>query len=315
MKKPIMTIFCLIFISIFVSACVKDGKVMGQAATKNFETRVIDASRDSVFSAALEALFDLGYTIKHSDKESGILLGEKQDARKGDKAAMAFMFGVSGALLVNPTVYNCTIMVKPVDEKTTNVRIKTAIDGEPKLYKKTIDQVWLYIDRQVLMESPPHVETSSKQVVQEQRQLKNTADQTDSLKSFLFCYCQAYESKDLDKFVAFFTPDATENNKDFHELLPTYRKNMEMIESFNYRVDIISYSLGSDTDNIRVKGKYFTRFLYKGTLKENSGNILMELIENGDSYLVKQLNYTFQPGKKANKQSQWGPWIDVGNKE
>jgi len=124
-------------ISIFVSACVKDGKVMGQAATKNFETRVVDASRDSVFSAALEALFDLGYTIKHSDKESGILLGEKQDARKDDKAAMAFMFGISGALLVNPTVYNCTIMVKPIDEKTTNVRIKIAIDGEPKLYKKT----------------------------------------------------------------------------------------------------------------------------------------------------------------------------------
>jgi hypothetical protein len=315
MKKPIMAFICLIFFSILVSGCVQDRKVMGQAATKNFETRVVDASRDCVFNAALEALFDLGYTIKHSDKESGILLGEKQDARKGDKAAMTFLFGITGALSVTPIVYNCTIMVKPVDEKTTNVRIKTAIDGEPKLYKETIDQVWLYIDRQVLMESPPHTEGLSKHKVQEQTQLKHVSDQTDRLKSFLFSYCQAYESKDLDKFATFFTPDATENNKDFHELLPTYRKNMEMIESFNYRVDIISYSLGTDTDNIRIKGKYFTRFLYKGILKENSGNISMDLVENSDSYLVKQLNYTFQPGKKADKQSQWGPWIDVGNKE
>ena len=44
-----------------------------------------------------------------------------------------------------------------------------------------------------------------------------------------------------------------------------------------------------------VKGKYFTRFVYEGTLKENSGNISMELVENGDLYLVKQLNYTAQP--------------------
>jgi hypothetical protein len=135
------------------------------------------------------------------------------------------------------------------------------------------------------------------------------------LKSFLFSYCQTYESKDLDKFAALFTPDALENNRPFNLLLPKYRRNMEMIESFNYRIDLVSYSLGTDTGNTIVKGKYFTRFLYEETLRENSGNISMELVENGDSYLVKQLNYNSQAGKKANKQSQWGPWKEIGDKE
>lgn len=143
-------------------------------------------------------------------------------------------------------------------------------------------------------------------------QRKNSVDLTDQLKTFLSSYCKTYESKDLDRFFAFFTPDATENNKDFHELLPAYRKNIEMIESFNYRIDIISYSLGANTGNIKVKGKYYAQFLlHGGTLKGNSGNITMELIENGDSYLVKRLNYDSQSMEKVGKQSQWSPWVKV----
>ena len=146
-------------------------------------------------------------------------------------------------------------------------------------------------------------------------QPQHLADQTDRLRSFLFLYCQAYENKDLDKFSAFFAPDATENNRPFHELLPRYRRNFEMIESFSYRIDLVSYSLGTDTGNIRVQGKYFTRFLYEGTLKENIGSISMDLIESGESYLVKRLNYTSGFEEKVDKQPQWGPWVETGNKE
>jgi hypothetical protein len=107
-------------------------------------------------------------------------------------------------------------------------------------------------------------------------------------------YCRAYESKDLDKLSAFFAPDATENNRAFHELLPRYRRNFERIESFKYRIDLDSYSLDTDTGNIKVRGKYFIQYLLNGgTWKENNGIISMELIESGDSYLVKRLNYSF----------------------
>jgi hypothetical protein len=112
------------------------------------------------------------------------------------------------------------------------------------------------------------------------------------LESFLNIYCQTYASKDLDKFATFFTPDATENNTPFQDMLPNYQKNLEKIQSFNYRIELIAYSLQTDTGNIKIQGKYFTRFLlHEGTWRENSGNISMELVENGDSYLVKRLIY------------------------
>jgi len=112
------------------------------------------------------------------------------------------------------------------------------------------------------------------------------------LKAFLNGYCQAYSNKDFDKFITFFASDATENNKPFHELLPDYRKNMEGKESLIYRIELMSYSKQTVGGNLVIRGKFFARYQsQKGVLKEDNGNIFMELLENGDSFLVKQLNY------------------------
>ena len=125
-------------------------------------------------------------------------------------------------------------------------------------------------------------------------------DQVGRLKSFLDLYCRTYESKDIDKFVTFFTPDALENNKPYRELLPKYGKNMEMVESFTYRIKLLSYSVQDETGNVRIKGKYFTRYLlYGGTWKKNSGNISIELVKGANSYLVKRLNYGDKPEVKT----------------
>jgi len=112
------------------------------------------------------------------------------------------------------------------------------------------------------------------------------------LKSFLNDYCQAYTNKDLEKFITFFASDATENNKPFHELLPDYRKSMEGKESLTYRIELMSYSKQTDSKNLMMRGRFFTRYQsQKGVWKENNGSIFMELLENGDTFLVKQLNY------------------------
>jgi hypothetical protein len=112
------------------------------------------------------------------------------------------------------------------------------------------------------------------------------------LRTFLNTYCQTYENKNLDKFFTFFAPDALENNRPFHELMSKYRKNMEMIDSFKYRIEILAYSTQADTGNVRIQGKFFTQYLlHGGSWKDNTGNISMELVEHGDSFLVKQLNY------------------------
>jgi DNA-binding transcriptional MerR regulator len=117
-------------------------------------------------------------------------------------------------------------------------------------------------------------------------------DTADRLKTFLNTYCQTYENKNLDKFFTFFAPDASENNRPFHELMPKYRKNMEMIDSFKYRIEILAYSTQPATGNVRIQGKFFTQYLlHGGSWKDNSGDISMELVAHGDSFLVQQLNY------------------------
>ena len=142
--------------------------------------------------------------------------------------------------------------------------------------------------------SEQHIETDSGKKIKAARRQQDILDQAGRLRSFLFLYCRAYESKDLEKFSTFFAPGATENNRAFHEFLPRYRRNFEKIKTFTYRIDLDSYTLDNDTSNIKVKGNYFIQYLLNdGTWRENSGIISMELIESGDSYLVKRLNYSY----------------------
>jgi DNA-binding transcriptional MerR regulator len=144
----------------------------------------------------------------------------------------------------------------------------------------------------VVEESQPSKPEKDKEMLASKEKILSQQDQKDRLESFLRIYCRAYESKDIDKFASLFTPDATENNTPFQDMLPNYRKNMENIESFNYRIELVDYFLQNDTGNIRMNGKYFTRFfLHEGAWEENNGSISMELITSGDSYLVKRLNY------------------------
>jgi len=125
-------------------------------------------------------------------------------------------------------------------------------------------------------------------------QVQHRKDQADRLKSFLNSYYQTYENKDLGKLTSFFTPDAFENDKSFHELLPKYRRNMERVESLNYRIELVDYYFLTNTENVMVQGKYFIRYiLHGGKWKENSGRLSMELIKHSDSYLIKRLNYGY----------------------
>ena len=142
--------------------------------------------------------------------------------------------------------------------------------------------------------SEHHIETDTGAKIKAARRQQDILGQAGRLRSFLSLYCRAYESKDLEKFSAFFAHDATENNRAFHEFLPRYRRNFERTKTFTYRIDLDSYTLDTDTGNIKIRGNYFIQYLLNdGIWKENNGIISMELIESGDSYLVKRLNYSY----------------------
>lgn len=118
--------------------------------------------------------------------------------------------------------------------------------------------------------------------------------QVDRLRSFLDLYCLVYENKDIDKFSTFFTPDAIEEGKPFRSRLAQYRSNFGKIDALNYRIELKRYAVQEGTRLIRIEGIFYVQAKLSGSEKwrKNSGPIAMELIENGDSYLVKRLNYS-----------------------
>jgi glycerol-3-phosphate cytidylyltransferase-like family protein len=182
-------------------------------------------------------------------------------------------------------------IASPLDEKwraTTSKGIEYAHRGKEGLTDTLTNQ----IPRGVRSCDQNTISLRKEVVAQNQHRV----DEADRLKFFLFLYCHTYESKDIDKFATLFAHDALENNKPFHELLPKYRRNMAMIESLDYRIDLVNYSLQPRTGNIRLQGKFSIRYLlHGGTWKEKNGNISMELTKRGISYLVKRLNYSDEP--------------------
>jgi cell division septation protein DedD len=195
---------------------------------------------------------------------------------------------------------------KPTDLQASAIEIKKSTVGEtesvieiPASTEKddspasTPESKTTKLAKEKVKETTPSAGTGNeKEPLAAKSKISDGESQKERLKSFLRLYSRAYESKDLDRFVALFTYDATENNRPFYEMLPKYRKNMERIESFTYDIEMTDYTVMEGTGNIVLQGKFFTRYLlHDGTRGEKSGNISMELEADGNSFLVKRLNY------------------------
>lgn len=163
--KGYLWIVALLVVSGLFSGCVTtDSKPQTQTEIKTFETRTVDAPFEQVYSAATEGLFDLGYTISHSDKSTGVLVGQKRVLRDFAKefSWAKVMIDVLDDDKVSSSsekdkyeMLELTLFIQSLDQKTTKVRIKTAVDKQAKFDKDAVDQAWVYIQRQVLMESVP----------------------------------------------------------------------------------------------------------------------------------------------------------------
>ena len=75
-----LKILFFIIVVLFMTGCGGGGAVVapGQLATKSIEAREIEADFDTAYRAATHAFFALGFTIKHSDKAGGIIVGTKE---------------------------------------------------------------------------------------------------------------------------------------------------------------------------------------------------------------------------------------------
>ena len=119
------------------------------------------------------------------------------------------------------------------------------------------------------------------------------------LRSFLQNYSNTYAAKDFDAFTNLFIPDARENGTPFIRLLPKYKKNFELIEAIEYRIELQQFSYDENMGIVKVDGDFFLKWLPPDKKwRENSGKISMSLQEKGPSFLVRQLDYQGGSTKK-----------------
>jgi len=135
--------------------------------------------------------------------------------------------------------------------------------------------------------------------VNKEDDLRNRLDLKERLQSFLEVYCHTYEEKDLEQFSTFFASDAKENNKPFHNLLPKYRRNFNVIKFITYRIEMQEYKYDDEGGTINIEGRFFLEWLPYGTRwRRNTGKIFMALQESGTSFKISRLDYYGDQPKK-----------------
>jgi general secretion pathway protein A len=148
----------------------------------------------------------------------------------------------------------------------------------------------------------PDTELAGLGQVNKEDDLRNRLNLRERLESFLEIYCHTYETKDLDHFSTFFAPNAKENDKPFHKLLPKYRHNFDVIEFINYRIELQKYKYDDEHGTINLEGRFFLEWLPGGAKwRRNSGKIFMELQQSGTSLKISRLNYY---GDQQNKKTR-----------
>jgi len=134
------------FIAILLISGCESSNQLTQAQLNALETREVDASMDETYNAASGALFDAGYTIAMSDRQGGLLTG----TRVIDRSKARFWISP----YIENTLLMISIQIRETSPESCTVRIKTSVNGAPKVDKKAIDQLWTLMQRQVLMKEP-----------------------------------------------------------------------------------------------------------------------------------------------------------------
>ena len=121
-------------------------RVYSQAELTALTTRTVVANFDDTYHAALDALFDEGYTIEESDKAGGVITGLLRDDRSYERA------------WINPDLedieFRLSILIRARSEHRTTVRLNSSVNGERKIDERAIDAFWNLMRRQVLLQAP-----------------------------------------------------------------------------------------------------------------------------------------------------------------
>lgn len=153
MKKKSLLLLLMIGLFCVGWGCASNqGSGPGQLATRAIEIRYLEADFSTAFKAATHAFFALGYTIKHSDRPSGILVGSNESSDGSAKFGWMLLLGVAGALIDTDTNQEITLLLdKGKDDKRTTLRIQMLINGKAQIDPTTVDRIWIVAQREAMV--------------------------------------------------------------------------------------------------------------------------------------------------------------------
>ena len=101
---------------------------------------------DATYRAAIDAIFDLGFTVSNSDRIGGIVTAVRKVDRTEERIWLY--------PYINDTEYSVSVLFREVDAARTTVRVSLSVNGEAQVDEKWVGEFWRLMKRQVLMKEP-----------------------------------------------------------------------------------------------------------------------------------------------------------------
>lgn len=110
-------------------------------------------------------------------------------------------------------------------------------------------------------------------------------------------YTQLYNRKELGRFLALFTDDATENGSRVTSLVGDYKKLFAKTKRIDLRLEGLTWhnNQGKDPNGFLVQGNFVGIYTYKnGTTPRYTGKIAFRLRQDRENLKISSLVYSFQ---------------------
>lgn len=140
--------FVVLAVCLVLAACAPKSNLhrFSQAQLSALTMREVDADLDATYRAAVEAVFDLGFTVASSDSAGGVLTATRKIDRTNERIWIY--------PYINDTEYAVSILFRTIDPTRTSIRVSLSINGEAQVDEKWVGEFWRLMKRQVLMKEP-----------------------------------------------------------------------------------------------------------------------------------------------------------------
>lgn len=145
-----------------------------QLAARQLEVRVLPVSKHVAYQAAIQSFFSLGYSITHTDENSGIITGSrvsgteeaKQDAKNKQMLGWVPYVGIATLFMKSKKIvaHSMTMFIKEDGENQSQIRFKMQENGEPVWDTILVDKLWTTTQRAVFVDESVPLEKITKEI-------------------------------------------------------------------------------------------------------------------------------------------------------